>query len=260
MDFDVHHGNGTEEIARAWHAKHRKAGARAASGADDSDLFFASIHLADDGAASSIEFYPGTGTRDDLHHNIVNVCVPPMWIGAGAGGRGSVSASGGRARSAPKKNRDDELDGSGKSLTSAKVAEAAVAAANPHGGRGEWMKRLRERVLPPLRAFKPDLLIISAGFDAANHDVGNMGVDKTGKRLAGINLQPDDYEEMTACLCGAAGSSNARVVSVLEGGYGYLTGDPKEGAAGLVREGLAACVVGHVRGLAGLGLGFEVTV
>ena len=79
VDFDVHHGNGTEEIARAWHAKHRKAGARAASGADDSDLFFASIHLADDGAASSIEFYPGTGTRDDLHHNIVNVCVPPMW-------------------------------------------------------------------------------------------------------------------------------------------------------------------------------------
>ena len=108
-----------------------------------------------------------------------------MWTGAGAGGRGSVSASGGRARSAPKKNRDDELDGSGKSLTSAKVAEAAAAAANPQGGRGEWMKRLRERVLPPLRAFKPDLLIISAGFDAANHDVGNMGVDKTGEASRG---------------------------------------------------------------------------
>ena len=59
MDFDVHHGNGTEEIARAWHAKHRKAGYN--GGADDSDLFFASIHLADDGAKTSIEFYPGTG-------------------------------------------------------------------------------------------------------------------------------------------------------------------------------------------------------
>jgi acetoin utilization deacetylase AcuC-like enzyme len=252
VDFDVHHGNGTEEIARAWHAKHRKAGYN--GGADDSDLFFASIHLADDGAAApSIEFYPGTGVQDDLHHNIVNVCVPPMWTGAGGGGRGSVSASGGRVRSAPKKNRDDELDGSGKSLTSVKAAEAAAAAANPQGGRAEWMKRLRERVLPPLRAFKPDLLIISAGFDAANHDVGNAGVDKTGKRLAGINLQPDDYEEMTAYLCAAAGSSNARVVSVLEGGYGYLTGDAKDGAAGLIREGLASCVVGHVRALAGLG-------
>ena len=44
------------------------------------------------------------------------------------------------------------------------------------GGREEWMARLRERVLPPIRAFnRPDLLIISAGFDAANHDVGNAG-------------------------------------------------------------------------------------
>ena len=41
-----------------------------------------------------------------------------------------------------------------------------------------------------------------------------------------------------------------RVVSVLEGGYGYLGGN--DGAASLVREGLAACVVGHVRALAGL--------
>ena len=131
--------------------------------------------------------------------------------------------------------------------------EAAAAAANPQGGRAEWMKRLRERVLPPLRAFKPDLLIISAGFDAANHDVGNAGVDKTGKRLAGINLQPDDYEEMTAYLCAAAGSSNARVVSVLEGGYGYLTGDAKDGAAGLIREGLASCVVGHREGFGRFG-------
>jgi acetoin utilization deacetylase AcuC-like enzyme len=48
----------------------------------------------------------------------------------------------------------------------------------PSGGRAEWMKRLRERILPPLRAFKPELLIISAGFDAANHDVGNQGVDR----------------------------------------------------------------------------------
>ena len=76
---------------------------------------------------------------------------------------------------------------------------------------------------------------------------------QTGKRLAGINLHPDEYEEMTAYLCAAAGSSNARVVSVLEGGYGYLTGDAKDGAAGLIREGLASCVVGHVRALAGLG-------
>ena len=58
---------------------------------------------------------------------------------------------------------------------------------------------------------------------------------------------------MTAHLCGVAASSGARVVSVLEGGYGYLSSSGgADGAAGLVREGLAACVVGHVRALAGL--------
>jgi hypothetical protein len=111
-----------------------------------------------------------------------------------------------------------------------------------------------------------------------------------------VNLQADDYEEMTAHLCAVAASSGARVVSVLEvglsklnpvvthslkrlvstlaqvknrflkpllpnfnlyrcieGGYGYLGGAAGlDGAAGLVREGLAACVVGHVRALAGL--------
>jgi hypothetical protein len=58
---------------------------------------------------------------------------------------------------------------------------------------------------------------------------------------------------MTAHLCAVATSCGARVVSVLEGGYGYLGGaGGAGGAAGLVREGLAACVVGHVRALAGL--------
>ena len=252
IDFDVHHGNGTEEIARAWHAKRRKARARAAASGDEPDLMFCSIHLADDGQGSGIEFYPGTGVENDLHRNIVNVTVPPMWRGSGDGrGHASAGDGGGRKR-VPKRNRDDELDGSGASLAAAKVAQATAAAASSAGGREEWMARLRERVLPPIRAFRPDLLIISAGFDAANHDVGNAGVDRRGQRLPGVNLQPDDYEEMTARLCGVAASCGAKVVSVLEGGYGHLSGNPAEGAAGLVREGLAACVVGHVRALAGL--------
>ena len=185
-----------------------------------------------------------------MHNNIVNVAVPPMWTGMSGAKNIRASPVGTRARVSVKRNRDDELDGSGAALGAAAKAAAEAAAARPSGGREEWMRHLRERVLPPLRAFKPDLLIISAGFDAANHDVGNQGHDRRGQRLAGINLQPDDYEEMTAHLCGIAASSGARVVSVLEGGYGYLSG--ANGAAGLVREGLAACVVGHVRALAGL--------
>ena len=213
---------------------------------------FASIHLADDGAGSGIKFYPGTGVADGLHDNVVNVCVPPMWSGNAGSGRAKQSPVGTRARVSVKRNRDDDLDGGGAALAAAKAAaEAAVAAAAPQGGRHEWMRRLKDRILPPLRAFKPDLLIISAGFDAANHDVGNVGVDRRGTRAAGINLTPDDYEEMTARLCGVAASSGARIVSVLEGGYGYLSGS-EGGAEGLIREGLAACVVAHVRALAGL--------
>jgi acetoin utilization deacetylase AcuC-like enzyme len=271
-DFDVHHGNGTEEIARAWHERHRRSLARAGGAArDDRDVFFASIHLADDGKGSGVEFYPGTGVTSDLHQNVVNVVVPPMWRA-----QENVSDAVGSRKRVPKRNRDDELDGSGAALTAAKakekkekeerenVAKEALLSESlvpvpprvgdaPAGGREEWMRRLRERVLPALRAFKPDLLIISAGFDAANHDVGNVGVDRRGRRAGGANLTPEDYEEMTNRLCAVASSAGGKVVSVLEGGYGHLVENPADGTASLNRENFAACVVAHVRGLAGLG-------
>jgi acetoin utilization deacetylase AcuC-like enzyme len=272
VDFDVHHGNGTEEIARAWHERHRRSLARAGGAArDDRDVFFASIHLADDGKGSGVEFYPGTGVTSDLHQNVVNVVVPPMWRA-----QENVSDAVGSRKRVPKRNRDDELDGSGAALTAAKakekkekeerenVAKEALLSESlvpvpprvgdaPAGGREEWMRRLRERVLPALRAFKPDLLIISAGFDAANHDVGNVGVDRRGRRAGGANLTPEDYEEMTNRLCAVACSAGGKVVSVLEGGYGHLVENPADGTASLNRENFAACVVAHVRGLAGLG-------
>jgi acetoin utilization deacetylase AcuC-like enzyme len=273
VDFDVHHGNGTEEIARAWHERHRRSTARAGGAAarDDRDVFFASIHLADDGKGSGVEFYPGTGATSDLHQNVVNVVVPPMWRA-----QENVSDAVGSRKRVPKRNRDDELDGSGAALTAAKakekkekeerenVAKEALLSESlvpapprvgdaPAGGREEWMRRLRERVLPALRAFKPDLLIISAGFDAANHDVGNVGVDRRGRRAGGANLTPEDYEEMTNRLCAVASSAGGKVVSVLEGGYGHLVENPADGTASLNRENFAACVVAHVRGLAGLG-------
>ena len=102
---------------------------RYTSGADDSDLFFASIHLADDGTSTGIEFYPGTGAVDDLHANVVNVCVPPMWNGqAGSGKAVRPSPVGTRNRVATKRNRDDDLDGSGAGLAAAKAAAEAAAA------------------------------------------------------------------------------------------------------------------------------------
>lgn len=65
------------------------------------------------------------------------------------------------------------------------------------------------RILPALAAFQPDLVIVSAGFDAHHRDP-----------LAGINLVEDDFDWATGKLMDAASKwSNGRLVSLLEGGY-----------------------------------------
>jgi acetoin utilization deacetylase AcuC-like enzyme len=81
------------------------------------------------------------------------------------------------------------------------------------------------RLLPALHNFKPQLLLISAGFDAHRLDP-----------LAQINLETEDYGWLTEQLMQVAVQhAQGRVVSVLEGGY-HL-------------EALAASVVEHVRAL-----------
>lgn len=68
------------------------------------------------------------------------------------------------------------------------------------------MRHAYERVIfPALKAWQPELLLISAGFDAHEADP-----------LAGLNWQTEDYAWVTQGLCDFGGG---RVVSVLEGGY-----------------------------------------
>jgi acetoin utilization deacetylase AcuC-like enzyme len=45
------------------------------------------------------------------------------------------------------------------------------------------------RLLPALRAFNPELVLLSSGFDAAQLDVGNSGVGET----AGLDLTSEDF-------------------------------------------------------------------
>lgn len=66
VDFDVHHGNGTEEVIRQRIKDPKK-------------LFFASMHLYDKDPANEWIFYPGSGERDLLQHNIINVAMQPLW-------------------------------------------------------------------------------------------------------------------------------------------------------------------------------------
>jgi acetoin utilization deacetylase AcuC-like enzyme len=79
--------------------------------------------------------------------------------------------------------------------------------------------------------FSPDIILISAGFDAA-----------FGDPLAGLTLSPAEYHALTRrVLDSAASHCDGRVVSALEGGYNL--------------ENLNRCGLAHLRALAGLGLG-----
>ncbi len=132
VDFDVHHGNGTQEIF--W---------------SDETVLFCSTHQA--------PFYPGTGGINErgAHDQIVNA---PLLAGA---------------------TGDD-------------FAEA-----------------LTDRILPRLRDFSPDLILISAGFDAHERDP-----------LGGLRLVERDFSEATKRLMDVADTRcGGRVVSLLEGGY-----------------------------------------
>lgn len=76
-------------------------------------------------------------------------------------------------------------------------------------GSDHFREAFKSRVLPRVADFRPDLIIISAGFDAHHRDP-----------LAQINLVADDFDWATAKLMELSEkSANNRVVSLLEGGY-----------------------------------------
>lgn len=80
---------------------------------------------------------------------------------------------------------------------------------SPGDGSAEFQQVFRDRVLPALRSFAPELILISAGFDAHHRDP-----------LAEINLQAEDFAWATRELRNIAdASAGGRIVSLLEGGY-----------------------------------------
>jgi acetoin utilization deacetylase AcuC-like enzyme len=131
VDFDVHHGNGTQRIF--W---------------TDPDLFYGSTH--------EMPLFPGTGAASET-------------------GAGNIF-------NAPLKAGD---------------------------GGDVFREAMRGRVLPALDAFRPDLIIVSAGFDAHLRDP-----------LAHLRLTEPDFAWITEEIMHvAARHCGDRVVSVLEGGY-----------------------------------------
>jgi len=97
----------------------------------------------------------------------------------------------------------------------------------PAGADGRAMRdALHERFLPAMEQFRPELVLISAGFDARIHDP-----------IGGMNLTDEDFADLTDMMLDLANRhANGRLVSVLEGGYDLA--------------GLAASVTAHVARLA----------
>ena len=89
------------------------------------------------------------------------------------------------------------------------VGNIVNAPLSPGDGSETFEDAFRSRVLTALDEFRPDLIIISAGFDAHHRDP-----------LAEINLTEDDFDWATGELMDRAGQwSSNRLVSLLEGGY-----------------------------------------
>ena len=95
----------------------------------------------------------------------------------------------------------------------------------PGDGGEKFRDAFESRILPRLREFKPDLIVISAGFDAHRRDP-----------LANLQLVEEDFGWATRKIMEVAdASAGGRVVSTLEGGYDL--------------EGLANSVAAHVTAL-----------
>ena len=132
VDFDVHHGNGTQDVL--W---------------DDENVRFVSSH--------QMPLWPGSGAAHEVgaHGQITNIPFAP------------------------------------------------------HTGSAQFRKTYEREVLPMLDAYAPELILISAGFDAHTDDP-----------LANLDLQTSDFAWITDRLVElAATHSKGRIVSTLEGGY-----------------------------------------
>lgn len=96
-------------------------------------------------------------------------------------------------------------------------------------GREAFRRALTQRLLPTLRAFNPDLILLSCGFDGCRGDVGNGRVfsEEWLGEVGGMDLEPQDFAWATAEIAKIADlCCEGRVISVLEGGYGRANRPP----------------------------------
>jgi acetoin utilization deacetylase AcuC-like enzyme/ankyrin repeat protein len=242
IDFDVHHGNGTEEIVRQLTPNIEHAIIRtpfAVGGiqtstykpwldeSDVNEVFFASTHgygprdsKVPLGGIPGGWFYPASGktyksksltdSQDLETPNLSDFLMSQTWARLGEDYRNNCCKIIDIGLSLPAK--DDTYN---------------------HGlQRLELRDAYRNSIIPALMEFDPDLIFISAGFDAHRKDTMNFGY---------VGMIEEDYEWLTEQIVKVANSCcNGRVVSALEGGYKIHGG---------IISPFARSVASHVRAL-----------
>jgi acetoin utilization deacetylase AcuC-like enzyme len=135
LDWDVHHGNGTQEIFYS-----------------DPSVLYISTH--------QYPFYPGTGSKEE----------------------------------------NGEGEGKGYTLNIPMRAGS---------GEKEYLEAFQKEIIPAIERYRPELIVISAGFDSHKDDP-----------LANINLTEESFAKMTTIVMELAEKyCSGKIVSVLEGGY-----------------------------------------
>uniref|UniRef100_A0A669B8C7 Histone deacetylase n=1 Tax=Oreochromis niloticus TaxID=8128 RepID=A0A669B8C7_ORENI len=140
VDWDIHHGNGTQQAFYS-----------------DPNVLYISLHRYDDG-----NFFPGSGAPEEVGS------------GAGVGFNVNIAWTGG---------------------------------VDPPMGDVEYLTAFRTVVMPIAQQFSPDVVLVSAGFDA---------VEGHQSPLGGYNVSAKCFGQLTQLLMGLAGG---RVVMALEGGH-----------------------------------------
>ncbi|XP_050438023.1 histone deacetylase 4 isoform X2 [Adelges cooleyi] len=165
VDWDVHHGNGTQQIFY-----------------EDRNVLYLSIHRHDDG-----NFFPGTGAPAECG------------VGNGLGYNVNIAWSGGL---------------------------------QPPLGDAEYLAAFRSVVMPIAREYAPEIVLVSAGFDAASGHPAPLG---------GYNVTPACFAYMTQQLMQIA---DGKVVLSLEGGYDLtaICDSAEECVRALLEEDVASIV------------------
>ena len=254
FDFDVHHGNGTEAILRNLmpHEEVETVNlpfARAAVAVmsykpwldvdDGSNVLFVSTHgygekRDDEGTVlPHSTFYPGSGANagwDAAAVGALGAEHTPITRGVSSVSSAAPPFTRGLSSLMPAETSFPE-----PFVEAHASAPHVINVAMEHGaGPKAWRRALSADVLPRVAAFKPDLIFVSAGFDAHRTDGINSGY---------IRLAEEDYYWVTRQLVKIANlSAHGRVVSVLEGGY-RVQGGPVSA--------LGRSVAAHVRALSG---------